>query len=111
MGRLPLFDNAPVLAFDPTPTFLSEPEKTHFDGECYDPALDQDRLTKQLGRIWALMADERWRSLPAIAAATGDPEASISAQLRHLRKPRFGSYTVERRRVGNLYEYRVLTRK
>ena len=41
----------------------------------------------------------------------GDPEASASAQLRHLRKPRFGSHTVEKRNRGarefGLWEYRL----
>jgi hypothetical protein len=81
-----------------------------FDGATYDPALDHDRLTKQLGRVWSAMKDGRWRTLNELADATGDPHASISAQLRHLRKPRFGGYTVERRRrgTGGTYEYRLL---
>ena len=29
-----------------------------------------------------------WRTLRSIADCTGDPEASVSAQLRHLRKDR-----------------------
>lgn len=82
-----------------------------FDGPAYDPALDQARLSKQIGRVFTLMADGVWRTLDEIAAATGDPAASISAQLRHLRKPRFGSYTIEKRRRGvpehGLYEYRL----
>jgi hypothetical protein len=74
-------------------------------------AKDTARLTGQLLRISSLMRDGEWRSLPEIAEATGDPEASISAQLRHLRKARFGSNIVERRRRlkdGGLYEYRVI---
>ena len=81
-----------------------------FDGAVFDPALDQDRLSKQLGRIFDLIRDGQWRTLQEIAAATGDPESSISAQLRHLRKPRFGSYTIDRRRrteTGGTYEYRL----
>jgi hypothetical protein len=59
------------------------------------------------------MRDGRWRTLEEIHKTTlGEPVASISAQLRHLRKPRFGSYRVERRHRGDpgsgLYEYRVL---
>lgn len=85
------------------------PEPPRFNGADYDPERDDDRLRNQLQRIWTLMRDGRWRTLPAIATATGDPEPSISAQLRHLRKPRFGGHTVERRYVGHgLYEYRVL---
>lgn len=81
----------------------------HFDGPEYVPARDQERLTGQILRIFSLMRDGKWRSLPEIATATGDPEASISAQLRHLRKTRFGSHTVNRRHVGSgLFEYQVI---
>jgi hypothetical protein len=83
-----------------------------FDGPAYDPDRDRERLTKQHERIRDLMLDGVWRTLSEIAAATGDPEASISAQLRHLRKSRFGSYVVERRRRGDddrgIWEYRLV---
>ena len=83
-----------------------------FNGATYDPALDDERLTRQLGRVWSCMSDGAWRTLDEIATVTGDPHASISAQLRHLRKPRFGSYMVEKRargrRESGLFEYRVL---
>jgi hypothetical protein len=39
-----------------------------------------------------------WLTLGEIAEATEFAEASISAQLRHLRKPRHGSHRVEKRR-------------
>ena len=39
-----------------------------------------------------------WMTLKELAAKTRYPEASISAQLRHLRKPEFGGYVVEKRR-------------
>lgn len=55
------------------------------------------------------MKDGEWRTLPAIANATQDPPASISAQLRHLRKKRFGSHAVQKNYLGNgLYEYRLV---
>jgi hypothetical protein len=82
-----------------------------FDGPAYDPAIDQARLTKQLGRIFALMTDGAWRTLDEIAAATGDPATSVSAQLRHLRRRRFGSHVVEKRRrqpAGGTWEYRLV---
>ena len=83
-----------------------------FDGPVYDPAVDDARLSKQLGRVFDVMRDGCWRSLREIAFATGDPESSISAQLRHLRKPRFGSYVVQKRRRGlpesGCFEYRLL---
>ena len=65
-----------------------------------------------------------WMTLSEIAQATEFGEASISAQLRHLRKQRYGRYRVEKRRrqsdaeaaadraggIGDipLWEYRVL---
>lgn len=80
-----------------------------FDGATFDPALDGERLRRQLGRVFDLMRDGAWRSLAEIAAATGDGEASISARLRDLKKPKFGAYLVERRREsGGLWRYRVL---
>lgn len=83
-----------------------------FDGPAYDPEFDRNRLANQLGRIYGCMRDAKWRTLAEIRAETTDSEASISAQLRHLRKPRFGRYIVERRHRGDpkdgLYEYRVL---
>ena len=86
--------------------------RPHFDGPDYDPAYDKDRLTKQIGRVFDAMRDGNWRTVPEIAQIIGDPENSISAQLRHLRKPRFGAYTMEKRHRGDrskaLYEYRLL---
>ena len=80
-----------------------------FDGADYVPERDDQRLGNQCQRIFELMKDSIWRSLPEIEKATGDPQASISAQLRHFRKPRFGAHTVERRRSENsLYEYRLV---
>ncbi len=82
-----------------------------FNGPAYAPAFDQARLTGQLARVWAVMKDGSWRTLSEIASATHDPESSISAQLRHLRKARFGGHTVDRRsrgeRSSGLWEYRV----
>jgi hypothetical protein len=82
-----------------------------FNGPAYSPAFDKKRLTGQLERVYNLMIDGRWRTLDEIAIATGDPHASISAQLRHLRKPRFNAHTVEKRprgdRSNGLWEYRL----
>ncbi len=83
-----------------------------FNGADYDPDRDDIRLTGQLRRIWEIVIDGRWYTLKDISIRTGDPEPSISAQLRHLRKPRFGSHIVEREYIANgLYNYRVLSRE
>ena len=86
----------------------SLPEAPRFDGADYQPARDDIRLTGQLGRVFDVMSDGCWHTLQAIADATGDPPASISAQLRHLRKKRFGAHTVDREHLGGgLYQYRL----
>jgi len=72
-----------------------------FDGDDYKPALDNVRLGKQIMAIYTLMKDGRKRTLHEIASVTGYPEASVSAQLRHLRKERFGGHDVRKERVGN----------
>lgn len=86
-------------------------KKPHFDGPEYEPELDHERLTGQMERVFNCMRDSVWRTLDEISHITKDPHASISAQLRHLRKPRFGSHTIEKRRRGEpkngLYEYKL----
>lgn len=83
-----------------------------FNGSHYDGCADAPRLSRQHERIKSLMLDGVWRTLAEIEGLTGDPPASISAQLRHLRKPRFGAFIVEVQargdRAGGLFEYRVL---
>jgi hypothetical protein len=79
-----------------------------YNGVEYLPARDKERLDKQQTVIKQLMSDGKYRTIFAIAAVTGFPETSISAQLRHLRKARFGSYTVNRRHITRgLFEYQV----
>lgn len=83
-----------------------------FNGSDYVPSRDDARLSGQVERVFRCMADGQWRSLEQIAAATGDPQASISAQLRHLRKRRFGGHTVEKRYEGNgLFLYKLTIQK
>jgi hypothetical protein len=85
---------------------------THFSGATYEADLDHDRLRAQLDRVWKVMKDGAWRTLFEIASLTGDPPQSISARLRDFRKARFGSHTVNRRRVGaperGLFEYQLI---
>ncbi len=83
-------------------------------GPAYCPTLDAARLESQLDRIREFMLDGQWRTLHNIQEALEYPESSISAQLRHLRKTRFGCYRVEKRRRRDkygydtgMYEYRV----
>ena len=80
-----------------------------FNGPEYVKERDQVRLTGQCLRIFKLMRDGEWRTFEQIAKVTGDPPPSISAQLRHLRKDRFGAHKVERRHLHNgLFQYRLI---
>ena len=89
----------------------AEVDLPDFNGAVYSRTHDRVRLSGQLYRICLCMRDGKWRTLSEIGAATKDPVASISAQLRHLRKPRFGSSSVYKRprgaRGAGLWEYQV----
>jgi len=61
---------------------------------------------------------ETWLTLDELAKLTHYPPASISAQLRHLRKPEYGGYAVEKRpravgkvlrgeNFGTVWEYQL----
>ena len=61
---------------------------------------------------------DTWLTLDELSKLTHYPPASISAQLRHLRKPEFGGYEVEKRQrvsgrilrgedFGTVWEYRL----
>ena len=70
---------------------------------------DDERLTAQYLKVFYLMRDAQWRTLDEISMETGAPAASVSAQLRHMRKPAFGSHTVEKRHIRNgLWTYRLI---
>lgn len=79
------------------------------DGTTYDPTLDKIRLNTQLRRVFEVMRHGGWWSLPKIAELTGDPESSISARIRDLRKPKFGGYQVEHmRQTSGTWIYRLV---
>jgi len=86
-----------------------------FDGDTYDPALDRERLSKQLGRVWSMLNQGGWWTLHELAQTSwrgygaSDSEAGISARLRDLRKDKFGGYNILRRRRDNAgtWEYSI----
>ncbi len=83
-----------------------------FDGATFEAPRDADRLGHQLGAVRDyLLRVGCWCSLVEIERATGYPQASISARIRDLRKPKFGGFNVQRRRrVGSrgTFEYRIV---
>lgn len=86
------------------------PPPGHRDGETYEAEFDYDRLNAQAARVYDAIKDGEWYTLSEIEFKSGDPQASISARLRDLRKPEFGGLDVERRaRVRELgvFEYRL----
>ena len=80
-----------------------------FDGATYDKRLDQARLTGQLLRVFGAMLGGKCWMLEELRAACGGTTQSLSARVRDLRKPRFGAYTIERRRrTIATWEYRLV---
>jgi hypothetical protein len=104
-------------------------------GPAIDVALDGDRALTQMEVIRDVLLsaaecaesaavrmmragmppeDGGWMSLHELAGLTGYGEASISAQIRNLRKERFGAYLIAKRKRGmdkqGAWEYRILGR-
>ena len=78
-----------------------------FDGPLLEES-DHVRLTGQLADVLAVLEDHQWHSLTDVSRRSGAPEASASARIRDLRKPKFGGYVINRRHLGNgLYEYQL----
>lgn len=72
------------------------------DGETYEAEFDYTRLNKQMLAVYNVIKDGQWHTLGGIADVSGAPEASVSARLRDLRKPRFGGLIIERKRLPSL---------
>ena len=81
-----------------------------FDGPHYEPEIDRERLTAQMQDILKVITDKKWHTVDEIHEATGHPHASISAQLRNMRKEQFGGLEVlGRYRAGTrIFEYRFM---
>lgn len=72
---------------------------------------DNKRLATQFDAIFKYMKDSKFRTLQQISTKLGYPESSVSAQLRHMRKPKFGSHTVNRKRICGTYYYQLIVNK
>jgi hypothetical protein len=84
----------------------------HFDGADVVHSRDVPRLTGQLLRVYYAILDGEWHTVDAVSRATGDQATSVSAQLRNLRKARFGGHTIDRKHIGNgLYQYRLAVKE
>jgi hypothetical protein len=99
----------PGMFGQPSMGFVVPGQGPHHDGATYAPTLDHQRLNAQALRVWYAMRDGAWWTLAGLAECTGDPEASVSARMRDLRKPQFGGHQVDRRRVGDsgVFQYRL----
>jgi hypothetical protein len=119
VDRLTRYDDAPARGEKPPPDFgVPGATELRFSGDDYVPELDAARLAGQIERVYSVLSDgDYWWTLDEIEREIRrrfdlhDPEPSISAQIRHLRKPRFGSHSIEKRRRGEetgLFEYRLV---
>lgn len=69
---------------------------------------DVVRLNRQQARVWAVLRDQEWHTLPELSERCGVPEQSVSARIRDLRKEKYGSHEVERESLGKgLFRYRL----
>lgn len=81
----------------------------NFDGSTFNPERDGQRLGDQMLAVLAIMSTKQWWTLSQLSMFTGFPEASVSARLRDLRKPKFGGYTIEREYVRKgQWRYRMV---
>lgn len=81
----------------------------HFDDQGVTVG-DAARLKAHLQRVFDLLLDGRPRTLQQIASAVGCSESGAGARIRDLRKPRNGSFSVIRERLGGedaRYAYRL----
>lgn len=111
-GQLGLSFGARALPPDRMPTAAT----ARSFGPAMDPAQDGHRVLTQLDHIRNVMLAHarggRWRTLRELEDETGYPGSSISAQLRHLRKPAHGAHNVRKRRRESagegVWEYRIV---
>ena len=80
-----------------------------FDGDDYDSTRDKERLTKQRDKIRMYMEGRDYLTVQEVAEFFNYPENSVSAQMRNLRKKKFGGRIVDREYFGNgLYKFKLM---
>jgi hypothetical protein len=98
--------------FAPRPELPRPSPSKAFDGKTYDVARDYERLDCQLGRVFRLMKDGRWRTLAEIADAVDGSATAVSARLRDFRKDKYGGHQVPREFVANgVWRYRLIVNR
>tara|TARA_R110000851_G_scaffold829_3_gene2807 strand:+ start:391 stop:708 length:318 start_codon:yes stop_codon:yes gene_type:complete len=80
-----------------------------FDGVHYDEGKDKERLTRQMEGVYDCISSGEWKTVAEISLSTGFQQPSISAQLRNLRKEKFGGLDVEGRyrAATRIFEYKL----
>ncbi|MHB1910376.1 MAG: hypothetical protein ACYCQJ_16140 [Nitrososphaerales archaeon] len=86
-----------------------------FDGAFYKRELDQKRLSGQILRVYEIISDGKARTVSKIREeilekfGKDDPENSIQAELRNLRKDKFGGHAIRTWRVRDtgLFYYQM----
>jgi hypothetical protein len=67
--------------------------------------------TTQIKRVFNALTSRNWLTLRDLHIMTGDPEGSISSQMRNLRMKKHGSHVISKRVKGvkndNLWEYKI----
>ena len=81
-----------------------------FDGKHYERKMDKERLARQIKEVHDHVSSGSWKTVEEISVATGYPQPSVSAQLRNLRKEKFGGLDVRGRyRSGaRIFEYKLV---
>ena len=66
----------------------------------------------QIERVLNALISRNWLTLQDLRILTGDPEGSISSQMRNLRMKQHGSHNILKRVKGvrndNLWEYKLV---
>lgn len=81
-----------------------------FDGATYNPALDERRLRRLLGRVFDVLARGEWITLVQLSREVRGMTASVSARIRDLKKAKHGRWLVDKRRRSGrsgIWEYRM----
>lgn len=89
-------------------------QPVRFDSGVRLEQADHVRLGAQIARVKAVLETGRWYTVPDLQDAiwerfrVRDPEPSLSAQIRNLKKPKHGGHEIERKREGNQWFFRLV---